>query len=323
MTASVEPPVTRERITEMDALIRPYIRRTPVLEIDASEMAAGCDRVTLKLELFQHAGSFKARGAFANLLSRPLPEAGVVAASGGNHGAAVAYSARRLGIRATIFVPSIASPAKIERIRRYGADLRVAGDRYADALAASEELAARTGAMSVHAFDAEETLAGQGTVALELEQQAPTLDTLLVAVGGGGLIGGIAAWYAGRLRVIGVEPEAAPTLTRALAAGRPVDAEAGGIAADSLAPRRVGERVFPIASAHVDRVVLIADDAIVAAQHALWELARVVAEPGGAAAFAALLSGRYQPRPDERVGVVVSGGNTVAVDFSRRSSLSA
>jgi len=214
-------------------------------------------------------------------------------------------------------VPSISSPAKIERIRGYGAELVIAGDRYADALAASETWVARSGALAIHAFDQVETLLGQGTVGVELEQQAPALDTLLVAVGGGGLIGGIAAWYAGRIRIVGVEPEAAPTLTQALAAGHPVDAEAGGIAADSLAPRRVGEKVFPIAQAYVERVVLVADDAIRAAQDALWRTLRIVAEPGGAAAFAALLSGRYRPRPGERIGVLVSGGNTTAVDFSR------
>jgi threonine dehydratase len=194
----------------------------------------------------------------------------------------------------------------------------VVGEGYADALAASEDWVQRSGALAVHAFDQSETLLGQGTLGLELEQQAGGIETLLVAVGGGGLIGGIAAWYAGAIKVIGVEPEAAPTLTRALAAGRPVDAEAGGIAADSLAPRRIGERVFPIAKAYVDRVVLVADDVIAAAQQALWERLRIVAEPGGAAATAALLSGRYRPAPGERVGVVVSGGNTTAVDFERR-----
>ncbi len=193
----------------------------------------------------------------------------------------------------------------------------IGGDRYADALAASEAWVAQSGALAVHAFDQLETVLGQGSLALELEQQASDLDTLLVAVGGGGLIGGIAAWHAGRVSVVGVEPEAAPTLTRALAAGEPVDAEAGGIAADSLAPRRVGQVSFPIVQRHVARVVLVSDDAIRAAQVALWETLRIVAEPGGAAAFAALLSGRYAPRTGERVGVIVCGGNTVAVDFSR------
>jgi threonine dehydratase len=273
--------------------------------------------LTLKLELFQHAGSFKTRGAFANLLTRAIPAAGVVAASGGNHGAAVAYAAMRLGVPAHIFVPTVSSPVKIARIRAYGAELVVGGDRYADALGASQAFAARSGALAVHAFDQEETLLGQGTIALELARQAPDLDTLLVSVGGGGLVGGIAAWCAGTPRVIGVEPETAPTLTRALAAGKPVDAEAGGIAADSLAPRRVGELMFPIARAHVARVVLVADAAIRRAQEALWESLRVVAEPGGAAAFSALLDRAYVPEPGERVGVVMSGGNTTAVDFGR------
>jgi threonine dehydratase len=272
--------------------------------------------LALKLELLQHAGSFKARGAFANLLMRQVPAAGVVAASGGNHGAAVAYAAMKLGIPARIFVPTVSSAAKMERIRGYGAELVVTGDRYADALAASQEWAARSGALSIHAYDQAETLLGQGTVALELEQQFPQLDALLVAVGGGGLIGGIAAWYAGRTRIIGVEPAAAPTLYRALQAGRPVDAEAGGIAADSLAPRRVGELMFPIAQKYVERVVLVSDHAILQAQAALWDVLRIAAEPGGAAALAALLSRQYQPRPGERIGVLVCGGNTTAVDFA-------
>jgi threonine dehydratase len=269
------------------------------------------------MEFLQHAGSFKTRGAFVNLLARDIPKAGVAAASGGNHGAAVAYAAMRLGIPAKIFVPSISSPAKIRRIRDYGAELVVGGARYDDALAASEAWIARSGALAIHAFDQKETLLGQGTLGLELETQARDLDTLLVAVGGGGLIGGIAAWYARRIRVVGVEPEASPTLTKALAAGRPVDAEAGGIAADSLAPRRIGERVFPIAARSVERVVLVPDDAIRAAQEALWATLRIVVEPGGAAAFAALLSGAYRPRPEEHVGVLLSGGNTTAVSFDR------
>jgi threonine dehydratase len=309
--------IGRDDIAATEKLIRPHIRRTPVIEVDGADFGLPANPLSFKLELTQHAGSFKARGAFANLLMRQIPSAGVAAASGGNHGAAVAYAASKLGATATIFVPSISSPAKIERIRGYGAELVIAGDRYADALAASETWVARSGALAIHAFDQVETLLGQGTVGLELQQQAPALDTLLVAVGGGGLIGGIAAWYAGRIRIVGVEPEAAPTLTQALAAGHPVDAEAGGIAADSLAPRRVGEKVFPIAQAYVERVVLVADDAIRAAQDALWRTLRIVAEPGGAAAFAALLSGRYRPRPGERIGVLVSGGNTTAVDFSR------
>jgi threonine dehydratase len=311
--------IDRDRIVATEQRIRPFIRRTPAFAIAASDFGLEAAALTLKLELFQHSGSFKARGAFANLLMRDVPAAGVVAASGGNHGAAVAYAAQKLGVRAKIFVPSISSPAKIDRIRRYGADLVVGGERYADALAASEAFRAQSGAMAVHAFDQAETLLGQGTIGLELAEQAPDLDTLLVAVGGGGLIGGIAAWCAGKVRVVAVEPEAAPTLARALEAGHPVDAEAGGIAADSLAPRRIGELMFPIAQKFVDRVVLVGDEAIVNAQRALWDVVRVVAEPGGAAALAALLSGRYRPAATERVGVMVSGGNTVAVDFNRQT----
>jgi threonine dehydratase len=313
----VTPTIDRERIERTHSLIRPHIRLTPVMELTGADFGLPAFPLTLKLELFQHAGSFKTRGAFANLLTRPIPAAGVVAASGGNHGAAVAYAAMRLGVPAHIFVPTVSSPAKISRIRAYGADLVVGGDRYADALAASQEFAARSGALPVHAFDQEETLLGQGTIGLELARQAPDLDTLLVSVGGGGLIGGIAAWCAGRPRVIGVEPETAPTLTQALAAGKPVDSEAGGIAADSLAPRRVGELMFPIARAHVARVVLVADAAIRRAQEALWDGLRLVAEPGGAAAFSALVGSAYVPAPGERVGVLVSGGNTTAVDFGR------
>jgi threonine dehydratase len=309
--------ITRERIAATETLIRPHIRRTPVLEVAAADFGLGASSLCFKLELMQHSGSFKARGAFANLLMRKVPPVGVVAASGGSHGVAVAYAAGRLGVPAKIFLPSIASPAKVARIRGYGAELVMVGDLYADALAASETFVAQSGALAIHAFDQTETLLGQGTLALELEGQVSDLDTLLVPVGGGGLIGGIAAWLGRRVRVVPVEPEASPTMERALAAGRPVDAPAGGIAAESLAPRRIGELAFPIAQACVDRVVLVSDDAIRAAQRALWDVIRVVAEPGGATAFAALLSRRYQPEKSERVGVIVSGGNTVAVDFGR------
>lgn len=302
--------IGRERISLTEQLIRPYIRRTPVIEVDGADLGLDSSRLVLKLESLQHAGSFKARGAFAHLLTREVPAAGVVAASGGNHGAAVAFAARRLGKPATIFVPGVCSPAKMDRIRGYQANLVVAGERYAEALAASERWAAETGALPIHAYDQAETLLGQGTLGLELEAQDSQLDTLLVAVGGGGLIGGIAAWYGGRIKLVGVEPEAAPTLTSALRAGQPVDAEAGGIAADSLAPKRVGELMFPIAQAFVSSVVLVADEAIRRAQETLWDVLRVAAEPGGAAALAALLSHRYQPGPGERVGVLVCGGNT-------------
>src|SRR4051812_1219020 len=242
-SAAVNP----QAIAQCEKIIRPYIRRTPVVEIDGSEFGLPSTTLSLKLELLQHSGSFKARGAFANLLTRDVPTAGVVAASGGNHGAAVAYAAMRLRVPAKIFVPEVSSPAKLERIRGYGADLVVIGERYSEALAAAEVWAAESGALAIHAFDQNETILGQGTVAKELEEQVPDLDTVLVAVGGGGLVAGVAAWYAGEVKVVAVEPEAAPTLARAFEAGRPVDAEAGGVAIDSLAPRRVGELVYPIA----------------------------------------------------------------------------
>ncbi len=309
--------ISRERIESAERTIRPYIRRTPVVEIAGGDFGLEQGPIILKLEQLQHSGSFKARGAFANLLLREVPKAGVVAASGGNHGVAVAYAAKTLNIATKIFLPSISSPAKIQRIRDYGADLVVGGERYADALAASEVWAVQSGALPIHAFDQDETLLGQGTLGLELQAQVPALDTLLVAVGGGGLIGGIAAWYAGSIAIVGVEPEASPTLAKALEAGRPVDAETGGIAADSLAPKRVGKRGFPIAQRYVDHVVLVSDDAIARAQEILWSVTRIVTEPGGAAAFAALMSGRYRPRPGERVGIVLCGANTTAVDFAR------
>jgi threonine dehydratase len=311
--------IDREHITAVEKIIRPHIRRTPVLVCEGADFGLDATRLTFKLELLQHAGSFKARGAFANLLTREIPPAGVVAASGGNHGVAVAFAAMKLGVPAKIFVPSVASPEKIERIRACGAELVVTGERYADALAASESWVAQSGAVAVHAYDQVETLLGQGTVGLEFEEQDGNLDTLLVAVGGGGLIGGVAAWYSGRIKIVGVEPEAAPTLTSALQAGRPVDSAAGGIAADSLAPKRVGELMFPIAQSFVNRVVLVADEAIQDAQEALWKVLRVAAEPGGAAALAALLSRRYEPKAGERVGVLICGGNTTAVDFRRPS----
>jgi len=299
--------LTKTTIREAERRVRPYIRRTPVIEVE---------RVLFKLEFMQHAGSFKTRGAFANLLLRRVPRSGVVAASGGNHGAAVAFAAMRLGVPAKIFVPTVASPAKIAKIRSYGADLVVQGERYADALEASEAWVAKTKAMPIHAFDQAETLIGQGTLGMEVQAQAPQLDTLLVAVGGGGLIGGIASWYRGAVRLIGVEPRAAPTLSKALQAGHPVDAEAGGIAADSLAPRRVGELVYPIVARFVEKTVLVEDAAILQAQKTLWETLRIVVEPGGAAPYAALISRAFVPKKGERVGVVLSGANTTVVNFA-------
>lgn len=305
----------RQAVLAAEAVIRPHIRRTPVLETPAGDFGLSGAPLTFKLEFLQHSGTFKARGAFANMLMRKGAERGVVAASGGNHGAAVAYAAMKLGHKARIYVPSISPPAKINRIKSYGAEIVVGGEQYADAFAASTLWAEEHGSLQIHAYDQFETLAGQGTTALEWREQSPELDTVLIAVGGGGLIGGIAAYYAGDVRVVGVEPEACPALNHALAAGKPVDSPVGGVAADSLGARRVGTLMFPIAQKYVDRSVLVSDEAIVNAQKVLWDVLRAVTEPGGAAAFAALLSGRYVPQPGERVGVLLCGANTGAVNF--------
>src|ERR1044071_466978 len=305
--------ITRERIQATERIVRPHIRRTPILEVDGADFGLESIKITFKLELFQHAGSFKARGAFTNLLTREVPAAGVVAASGGNHGVAVALAAMKLDKPATIFVPSVASKAKLDRIRGYGAELIIAGDRYAESLEASEEWTKQSGALPIHAYEGDETLLGQATLGLELEEQDPEIDSLLVAVGGGGLIGGVAAWYQNRVKVIAVEPTEAPTLQLALKAGRPVDSPADGIAADSLAPRQVGQQMFPIAQSYVQSSLLVEDSEILDAQKRLWEATRIIAEPGGATAFAGLLSGRFKPERGECVGVIVCGGNTESV----------
>lgn len=309
----MQPESVKASVSQAYEHIEPYIRKTPVINLRAGTFAidTGIDTpITLKLELLQHSGSFKARGAFSRILQNDIPVAGVIAASGGNHGAAVAFAARRLQCPAEIFVPTISSPTKVQRLKDYGAKVVVTGQDYFDALHKSEERAQETGALVVHAFDQIEVLAGQGSVALELESQAPELDTVLVAVGGGGLIGGIAAWYQGRCRVVGVEPELAPTLHDSLAAGKPVAVKVGGVAADALGSRRVGDLMFPIAQKYVERVVLVSDEAIVQAQQLLWDELRVLAEPAGVASLAALISGRYQPEPGERIGIIICGGNT-------------
>jgi threonine dehydratase len=300
--------ITRTEIDDAAARIAPYTRRTPVMALEPG--ALGLDTpLVLKLELLQVTGSFKPRGAFNRILSSDVPEAGVIAASGGNHGGAVAYAARRLGLRAEIFVPEITSPIKVDRLRHYGAHVIQGGAHYTEALAASEARAAETGALVVHAFEQPEVVAGQGTVGREFAAQAPDLDTVVVAVGGGGLIAGIAAWYRGEVQVVGVEPERAPTLQRAMAAGEPVTVAVGGLAVDSLGASRAGNLAYALARDYVEGVVLVPDEAIAAAQRTLWEEVRLATEPGGATAIAALLSGAYRPAPGERVGVLVCGGN--------------
>lgn len=309
--------ITSAAVASVAELIRPYIRYTPVITIDRASLGLPPGPLALKLEQLQHSGSFKARGAFANLLLRTVPPAGVVAASGGNHGAAVAYAARAVGVPAKIFVPEVSSPAKIGRIRGYGADLVVAGASYDEARAASEDWAASSGALQVPAFDQAETILGAGSLAIELREQVPDTAAVLASVGGGGLLAGICAGYAGQAGIIGVEPAGAPTLTRALAAGQPVDAEVGSLAVDSLAPRRVGEQTFAVLCAGVRQVLLVSDAELRGAQELLWDRLRLVAEPGGCAALAAVLSGRFAAGPGELVTVVLSGANTTAVDFSR------
>lgn len=313
MTDEPNAPLSLPTRTDIDAAaerIRGRVRVTPI--IHPGTRFAGVDAdIVLKLECLQHSGSFKPRGAFNRVLAQAqLPDSGLIAASGGNHGAAVAYVARELGLRAEIFVPEIAAPAKIARLRDYGATLRVTGRNYAEALAASQERQRETGALDIHAYDAFEVVAGQGTLARELEQQAGTLDSVLVAVGGGGLLGGIAAWAPAGTRIVAVEPQRSCALHTALARGAPCDVEVAGIAADSLGARRVGTLAFALAQSRAVHSVLVDDDAILRAQRLLWSELRVVAEPGGATALAALLSGAYVPRPGERVGVIVCGANT-------------
>lgn len=319
LSKTPSPPPTVEDIRAAHERLAPHVRRTPVWRLPAG--AFGHDGpVSLKLEYLQHAGSFKARGAFNTLLSQAIPAAGVAAASGGNHGAAVSYAARRLGVRARIFVPEISSPAKIAVIRAHGAEIVIGGARYADAQDACDRYVANTGALRVHPFDADATIAGQGTAALEWEADDPDLDTVLIAVGGGGLIAGMATWWAGRVKVVGVEPAGSRALHAALAAGRAVDVDVDSIAADSLGARNVGNRVFAICREVVDHVALVADEAIAAAQRELWRDWRIAAEPGGAAALAALMSGAYRPSPGERVGVLLCGANVDVVKLAESAA---
>lgn len=301
--------IQRAAIEAAAARVAPHVRRTPVIDLAAGTFEGVGFPLTLKLECLQVTASFKPRGAFNRMLSAAVPAAGVIAASGGNHGIAVAHAAKTLGHRAEIFVPEVISPAKVARLRELGAAVNITGKVYGDALAASEKRAAETGALVLHAYDQPEILAGQGTVAREFEAQTPGLDTVLVAVGGGGLIGGMAAWYRGQTKLVAVEPRTSRALDAALQAGKPVDVDVSGVAADSLGARRIGALMFPLAQRFVARVALVEDAEIVAAQKALWRALRIVAEPGGAAALATVLSGRYAPAPGERVGVLVCGAN--------------
>jgi threonine dehydratase len=306
--------ISRTEIQNAARRIVTHVRRTPVIALE--EQAFGVDaKVFFKLECLQHTGSFKPRGAFNCILSAKVPAAGVIAASGGNHGAAVAYAAQKLSHHAEIFVPVITPKNKVDRLRHYGAAINITGNNYSEALAASRERAKETGAIPIHAYDDVHVLAGQGTLAMEFEEQVRGLDSVLIAVGGGGLIGGAAAWYQERIRVISVEPERAPTLHNALAAGKVVEVETGGVAADSLGARSVGDLMFPMAQKFVSQSLLVTDEQIVNAQKLLWQSLRLIAEPGGATALAAVISGVYKPHPGERVGVVLCGSNAELSNF--------
>jgi threonine dehydratase len=303
--------VDRAAIEAAAARIEPHLRHTPLWVLDSAALDLPGPRyeVWLKLEQLQLSGSFKARGMFNRLLANPIPAAGVTAASGGNAGIATAAAARALGVPAEIFLPSVSSAAKRARLAALGATVVVAGDVYADALAACIERQRVTGALMTHAYDQPEVVAGAGTLAREIELQQGLPDTVLVSVGGGGLVGGIAAWFAGRSRVIGLEPELAPTLHRARAAGEPVDVSVGGVAADALGARRIGAIAWEIAQHHVAEALLLDDAAIVEAQRWLWQQLQLAVEPAAALPLAALRSGAVSPRAGERVALIVCGAN--------------
>jgi threonine dehydratase len=271
--------------------------------------------IEFKLEQMQHTGSFKARGAFNTLLSQPVPPAGLVAASGGNHGAAVAYAARSLGHAAHVFVPEMAGPSKIGLIRSMGADLTVVPGEYANALQKAQEYETETGAAQIHAYDAPATVAGQGTCLREWEAQGLVADTVLIAVGGGGLIAGALAWLGGARKVVGVEPETSCALHAALEAGQPVDVEVSGVAANALGARRIGQICFDLAVDQGTKSILVPDAAISMAQRALWQECRLLVEPAGATALAALICGAYKPEPGEKVAVLLCGANVTPDPF--------
>ena len=293
-----------EEVRRAAGVIAPWVRRTPVIEVDV-----GGRPVILKLELFQHSGSFKVRGAFTSVLGAPERPSTLVAASGGNHGLAVAFAGKALGLTTRIFVPESAPAVKVDAIRGLGAEVNLVGSTYAEALLASREAGQAPGALVLHAYDAVGTVAGQGTVGLEVAEQTPGADTVLVAVGGGGLVSGVTIGLHGGADVVAVEPDTCPTLHRALEEGGPLDVAVGGVAADALGASRLGSIAWSVVTAHDVRSILVTDHAIVAARQWLWRHVRVAAEPAGATALAALLSGAYVPRRDERVCVVVCGGN--------------
>lgn len=297
---------TRERIEHAAQLIEGYVRRTPVLRL---ELPSG-GTVTLKLEQLQHTGSFKPRGAFTNVLSASTPPATLVAASGGNHGLAVAYAGRRLGIPTQVFVPWTAPAAKVSRLRSYGADVQQYGERYADAYEASLEAARQPGALAIHAYDSPATVTGQATMARELSEQVPGASSVVVAVGGGGLMGGACAWFERSVQLVAVEPEGSTTYAAAYDAGHPVDITPRGLASDSLGASRIGEIAWAAMQAAGARPVVVTDATVLTARELLWRACRIAAEPGGVVALAAVLEGQVEVAPDGGTVVVVCGANT-------------
>ena len=300
--------ISQTEITTAYGRIKDYIRKTPVFDCTANELGLGFP-INLKLESIQHAGSFKTRGAFNNLLSADTKIDGFTAASGGNHGAAVAFACQALGFKSKIFVPKISSPVKIDRIRRYNADVHVEGDLYSDAAKLCEEFQLSSGFINIHPYDSVTTIAGQGTLALEWENQVPDLDTILVAIGGGGLISGIGSWYNNRTKIIGVEPQNSNALFAAVNNGKPTEISVNSVAADSLGAKIAGELTYKVVTETVDDFVLVEDKEIIRAQSLLWSEFQIIAEPGGATALAALISGKYTPKSSEKVGVLICGGN--------------
>ena len=300
---------TPDTIARAADLIAPHIRQTPILEVEPAAFGTP-GPLTLKLEHTQITGSFKVRGAFTNMLTREVPGAGVVAASGGNHGAAVAYAASTLGHRSTIYVPRvIAKEEKLRRMRAFGGEVVLTEGSVADCMAEYAAAAEQSGALPVHPYDSEGTLAGQGTVAREIETQMGGIDTVLVATGGGGLIGGIAAWFGDRVKVVSVETEGTNTLARSLADGPDIDVKATGVAAGSLGGPALGALPYEVVKARVSTALVLPDEAVYAAARKLWEITRLACEPGGAVALAALTTGAYRPAPDERICVLICGGN--------------
>ena len=302
-------PVTPADIAAAAERIAPYVRRTPLLRLPGAALGLPGIELWLKLEHLQASGSFKARGMFNRMLAQPIPAAGVIAASGGNAGIAVATAAKALGVACEVFIPELASPAKRERLAALGATVRVGGAAYADALAACLQRQAESGALLMHAYDQPEVVAGAGTLALEVEAEAGLPDRALVSVGGGGLIGGVAAWFAGRARVEALEPVGCPTLHAARAAGAPVDVAVGGLAADALGARRIGAVSWPITQRLVAATHLLQEAAITAAQQQLWRELRLLVEPAAALPLAALQAGAVRPQPGERVLLVLCGAN--------------